>query len=73
MNYQLWASYSPNNIVEVQDGEEIDDNGQISLARSDSGTCSHIISILSFMGYARYEQNIRYPYTRITDFISDAT
>lgn len=36
------------------------------------GTCAHIASILWFMRYARHQQNIRYPSTRLLRDISDA-
>lgn len=36
------------------------------------GTCAHIASVLWYIGYARHEQNIRYPSLRLLREIYDA-
>ncbi|CAH1110032.1 unnamed protein product [Psylliodes chrysocephalus] len=36
------------------------------------GTCAHVASVLWFLGYARYEQNMRYPSIQLLNEITDA-
>lgn len=36
------------------------------------GTCAHVASVLWFLGYARYEQHMKYPTTHLLNEITDA-
>lgn len=36
------------------------------------GTCAHVASVIWFLGYARYQENIHFPSDRLLDFIGDA-
>ncbi|KMQ87059.1 hypothetical protein RF55_13772 [Lasius niger] len=37
------------------------------------GTCTHVASILWYMGYARHEQNVRYPSLNVLRSVCDVT
>ncbi|KYN09817.1 hypothetical protein ALC57_18070 [Trachymyrmex cornetzi] len=72
--YQLWISYRP-----IDEDEEYDEfipiNGYYCTCKSGArtfGTCAHIASILWFFGYARHENNIRYPSTQLIQTVQDA-
>ncbi|KAL1488511.1 hypothetical protein ABEB36_014976 [Hypothenemus hampei] len=36
------------------------------------GTCGHVIAVLWFLGYARHNENIKYPSTRLLQTVDDA-
>lgn len=36
------------------------------------GTCAHIASVLSYLGYAKHEINIKYPSVDLLNNVSDA-
>lgn len=36
------------------------------------GTCSHVASVLWFLGYSRFENNIKYPSPKLLEHIADA-
>ncbi|XP_043464129.1 uncharacterized protein LOC122499719 [Leptopilina heterotoma] len=76
--HQLWIAYKP---VEEQhrDDAEVNEEGPIigyyCTCKSDArtlGTCAHVASVLWFLGYARNEQNVHYPSSRIFETIMDA-
>lgn len=37
------------------------------------GTCAHVASVLWYLGYARYEENVKYPSTRLLNTVQDAS
>lgn len=75
--HQLWIAYVPNGDL---DDEQEDQNEELVLGyyctcQSGSrivGTCAHITSVLWFLGYARHEENVHYPSTRMIETIYDA-
>ena len=77
--HQLWISYQPTNNNEIDNENENDEPLRIqsyyctcqSGART-VGTCAHVASVLWYLGYARHNQNIRYPSTRLIETIQDA-
>lgn len=65
--YQLWIQYS--NI-----GDPI--TGYYCTCKSGArtiGTCSHVASVLWFLGYSRHEPNVKYPSTMLLQSIQDAS
>ncbi|KYM96864.1 hypothetical protein ALC62_12474 [Cyphomyrmex costatus] len=80
--YQLWITYRPNDDNEVDDGMDGNMNEEVSpilgyycTCKSGTrtlGTCAHISSILWYLGYARYQENIHYPSTRLIQTVADA-
>lgn len=82
VKYQLWIAYLPNGDNEKDD--EI--NGEPSTIPSPIqghyctckagaltlGTCAHISSVLWYLGYARHQENIQYPSTRLLESVQDA-
>lgn len=68
--YYLWISY---NIINNNDDSPI--SGYNCTCKSGArtlGTCRHVASVLWYLGYARYENNIKYPPTMLLDNILDA-
>lgn len=37
------------------------------------GTCAHVASVLWFLGYSRYENNVKYPSVKLLEQIADAS
>lgn len=78
--YQVWVAYRPirnEESGEDEESEEDEDTGIfgyyctcISGART-LGSCCHVISLLWFLGYARYH-DVRFPQTTLTRAILDA-
>lgn len=71
--YQLWIVYALNN--EYEDNPDDPIVGYYCTCKSGArtlGSCAHIASVLWFLGYARHEQNIRYPSMSLFNRISDA-
>lgn len=78
-NYQLWIAYRSTVEDEMDDEEE--DIGTFGIFRhyctciSDArtlGTCAHIASVIWFLGFARHEESVAFPPTRLTREIFDA-
>lgn len=75
--HQLWISYRP--INGEGDGADPEEDQPIdgyyctcySGART-VGTCAHVTSVLWFLGYARHEENVRYPSDILIETIGDA-
>ncbi|KYN19756.1 hypothetical protein ALC57_07909 [Trachymyrmex cornetzi] len=83
--HQLWISYRPigDGEVDENDGIEVynrleDDppiQGYYCTCRSGArtlGTCVHVTSVLWFLGYARNQENVHLPSTRMIETIKDA-
>ncbi|XP_043476347.1 uncharacterized protein LOC122507609 [Leptopilina heterotoma] len=69
--HQLWMKYKTP--VRRNEAEPIE--GYYCTCRSGArtlGTCAHITSVLWYLGYARHEQNIRYPSIALLNIILDA-
>jgi hypothetical protein len=78
--YQLWIAYN-NAMFNRLVGEEndmADENpilGYYCTCKAGArtlGTCAHVASVLWFLGYARHEPNVRYPWTKVLETVSDA-
>lgn len=70
--HQLWISYQPTD--EICE-ERIPIRGHFCTCKSGArtlGTCAHITSVLWYLGYARLEENIRYPSNMLLESIRDA-
>lgn len=68
VKYQLWIHYNVN-------GEDEPIISYYCTCKSGSrtlGTCSHIASVLWYLGYARHEENVKYPSTHLLLDITDA-
>lgn len=67
--HQLWITYVPTD--EEDDRMEEDFNpiqGHYCTCKSGArtiGCCAHIASVLWYLGYARHNENVRYPYTKL--------
>lgn len=76
--YQLWIAYhvnegNANQAAIVEDEDPI--LGYYCTCRSGArtlGTCAHIASALWFLGFARHEHIVKYPWTTLIDTILDA-
>lgn len=68
--YNLWIHYEPNAEVNANPirGYYCD---CIAGART-LGSCAHVASVLWYLGYARHEENVRYPSHRLINEIEDA-
>lgn len=81
--YQLWIAYKPSN----EEDEEENDEGENDEVEQDLifgyyctclsgartlGPCAHITSVCWFLGYARHQNNVKYPQTVLTSVILDA-
>lgn len=75
--YQLWICFR----VDIEN-DQMEDEGEDQVilgyyctckagART-IGCCAHVASILWFLGWARHQQNIRYPSTVLLRYILDA-
>jgi len=78
--YQTWIAYQAigDNDVHDQDDAVHENNiikGYYCTCRSGArtiGTCAHVSSVLWFLGYARHQENIRYPSTKLVQSVLDA-
>jgi len=78
--YQTWIAYQAigDNDVDDQDDAVHENNiikGYYCTCRSGArtiGTCAHVSSVLWFLGYARHQENIRYPSTKLVQSVLDA-
>lgn len=79
--HKLWITYRPS--VEQEGAELNNDNvnhedtgilGYYCRCKSGArtiGACCHVTAVLWFLGYARHEEQVRYPPTTLIDTISD--
>ncbi|XP_071581746.1 uncharacterized protein [Temnothorax nylanderi] len=68
--YQLWISYNNDN-----DNDDPPITGYYCTCKSGArtlGSCAHVASALWYLGYARHEQNVKYPPTTILHHVLDA-
>ena len=73
--YQLWIAFRVN---DGQDNEEPGDEsilGYYCTCRAGArtlGCCAHVSSVLWYLGWARYQQNITFPIRALLQYIEDA-
>lgn len=76
--HQLWIAYVP---IEDMEHDAQDENnpdpiqGYYCTCQSGArtlGSCAHVASVLWYLGYARHENNVRYPSTSLHNVIMDA-
>lgn len=74
--YEIYISYNEN-VAEGVD-ENLDNtlvDGYYCTCKTGArtlGTCAHVASVLWYLGYARYEQNVHYPSVSLLNTIMDA-
>lgn len=72
--HQLWIAYTSNDEDE-EDNEDEPIQGYYCTCKSGArtlGSCAHVASIIWYLGYAQYQQNIKYPSTRLLGSLHDA-
>ncbi|KYM99340.1 hypothetical protein ALC62_09925 [Cyphomyrmex costatus] len=72
IRHQLWIAF-----IEINDEESEPDPilGSYCTFQSRArtlGTCSHVAAVLWFLGYARYQENVKYPPTGLLNAILNA-
>jgi len=73
--YQHWIAYRPTNENENDQDEDNLIQGYYCTCNSGArivGTCAHIASVVWYLGYARYQENIRYLPVTLIQSINDA-
>ena len=75
--HQLWIAYIGPEDAENEEIVEAENPvlGYYFTCKSGArtlGTCAHVASVLWFLGYARYEQNVRYPSILLLNSVLDA-
>jgi len=72
--HQIFIAYN------MRDEDDVDDEREVILGyyctcRSGArtvGTCAHVASVLWYLGYARHQANVRYPFSSLLNKILDA-
>jgi len=68
--YQLWISYNNDN-----NNDDPPITGYCCTYKCGArtlGSCAHVVSALWYLGYARHEENVKYPSTSILHHVLDA-
>ena len=74
--YQLWICFR----ADLEENDRMDDEGEVILgyyctckagART-LGCCAHVASIVWYLGWARHQQNVKYPSAVLLRYILDA-
>lgn len=75
--HQLWIAFNEEYVNDPADPENPDDPilGYYCTCKAGArtlGTCAHVASTLWYLGYARHENNVRYPSLRVLRSVLDA-
>lgn len=70
--HQLWIAFNPNMEDEEEDEPILGYYCTCKTGARTLGTCAHVASVLWFLGFARHEPNVKYPWTTLLDVVMDA-
>lgn len=67
----MWIAFT-NEPVEGDENDVVGYYCTCQVGARTLGTCSHIAAVAWFLGYARHQENVKYPPTVLLDSVRDA-